>query len=180
MKKKKLLLTLLALAIVTSVTAGTLAVYTKSVELKGDILIKKFAFNADGEQYSNQPIKLAPTEKQSYKFDVTNFETSTTPAEVPLGYVIAIDFSGATAQMPGLTAILMEDGKQVGDKTTNGIIKWNNKTPENIATTHKYELIVAWDEGIDSQHNIAGQGPLNTSGLVISVSATQSVTAAGE
>lgn len=171
--KKKLMITLLALAIVTSVTAGTLAVYTKSVDLRGDIVIKKFAFSADGKQYSNQPIKLAPTEKQSYKFDVTNFEDSTTPAEVPLDYIVSIGFVKATAQMPGLSAKLLEDGVQVAE-TTTGVISWTNSTPESVATTHKYELVVAWDGGTDAGHTGAGLGALATDGIQINVSATQS------
>ena len=44
--KKKLLLVVLALAILTSLTAGTLAVYTRTVTETEKIEAKRFTFNA--------------------------------------------------------------------------------------------------------------------------------------
>ena len=65
-KSKKLLLVVLALAILTSLTAGTLAVYTKTVSLTGQIEAKKFAFAATGGiEGDKKAINLAPTESMA-------------------------------------------------------------------------------------------------------------------
>ena len=110
MKKKPLLFALLALAIVTSLTAGTLAVYTKSVSLAGDVTVKKFAFDAQGGNKSKvDAVKLAPTQSQITTFYVTNSEDEKTFAEVNLDYVITVDIEKTAALMVGLKAELLDE-----------------------------------------------------------------------
>jgi hypothetical protein len=63
MNKKKLLLVLLALAIVTSLSAGTLAIYTKTVSTSEQVQAKRFAFASPGTtSVSTDGIQLAPGE----------------------------------------------------------------------------------------------------------------------
>ena len=175
MKKKKLLLTLLALAIVTSVTAGTLAIYTKEVTLHADVQIKKFAFAAVGNDSINKPIKLAPKESQAYNFDVTNFEGANGAAsEVPLNYSISVKFEDANTKMPGLSATLYK-GSELIKTTTSGSLSYDDKTPAGDATTHSYKLVIAWDG--DGDHNTAGKNVPKTDGLNIIVNATQDTSA---
>ena len=176
MKKKTLLLTLLALAIVTSITAGTLAVYTKSVTLDAKVEIKKFAFAAAGKiEGDAKSINLAPKESQVYLFTVTNYEGKDgSPAEVPLDYAVSINFSDAAIKMPGLTAILLKDKVEVGT-AENGIINYKDSTPAGTAETHEYVLTVTWAGDDSVAQSAAGNAQTATNGLKVIVNATQSL-----
>jgi hypothetical protein len=176
MKKKTLLLTLLALAIVTSITAGTLAVYTKSVTMDASVEIKKFAFAAAGKiEGDAQSINLAPKESQKFNFTITNYEgDGGVPAEVPLDYAVSVDFSDAAAKMPGLTATLSKDGKVVAE-ASNGAISYADTTPDNTATKHEYVLNVTWAGDDNAAQSSAGIKQEATKGLKVVVNATQHI-----
>lgn len=177
MKKKTLLLTLLALAIVTSLTAGTLAIYTKSVDLGAVVEIKKFAFEAAGKIESGaKSINLAPKESMSYKFEVTNYDDKGT-SEVPLLYTIYADFTDATKQMPGLYGALYMGDKLVAE-TKEGELEWKGETPETKQTAHGYVLKLTWageGEKFDILQSEAGFVKPDTKGLNITVFAVQKI-----
>lgn len=183
MNRKKILLVLLTLAIVTSLTAGTLAIYTKSVDLVSNVQAKKFAFDAQGGiEGAAAAINLAPQESMNYDFVVTNYEKDT-PAEVPLDYTISVDYSKAFTAMPGLTATLLQDtGKGytavATASTGDGKFTFSNATVENVKTDHTYRITMTWTD--DGTQN-AGQTTAGTDkaeyadGLNINVYAEQSV-----
>lgn len=180
MKKKPLLFALLALAIVTSLTAGTLAVYTKSVDLAGEVAVKKFAFSAQGGTGTVlNPIKLAPTESQKSSFSVSNFEGQGTQSEVPLNYTITVDISKAK-DMIGLTAELRKKGSnEVLDSTKNGSFTYvaKDQLDQKKKDTHEYEVTLTWVDDKDAnQSTTAMTPPTYGDGLKISVTATQALT----
>ena len=179
MKKKPLLFALLALAIVTSLTAGTLAVYTKSVSLAGDVEVKKFAFDAKGGSATGvNAIKLAPTETQTYRFNVTNFEGAGAAAEVPLEYTIKVDIDGADT-MVGLTAVLTKGTEELG-RTTNGVFTTAvQNLPANTKTTDDYVVTLTWNDvqGDETQSSVGKTAATFSSGLKVSVNAVQAITA---
>lgn len=114
--KKKLFLVILALAILTSLTAGTLAVYTKTVTETEKIEAKRFAFSAVGDIAGDSTtINLAPTESMEYDFTIANVDSEGGPvAEVPLKFDVTIDYQEAANRMPGLVAVLYYGSEQVG------------------------------------------------------------------
>ncbi|NLI22522.1 MAG: hypothetical protein GX418_13370 [Clostridiales bacterium] len=180
MKNKKLLLVVLALAIVTSLTAGTLAIYTKTVTMTGQVEAKKFAFTADGNiENDAEAINLAPTESMDYLFVVTNLDGKT-PAEVPLKYNVAIDFSKASDNMPGLTATLYEKKTANGEyevvATGNSTITYNDATEANTAAQHDYKLTLTWSGTDNDGQTVAGtQKVTYEQGLNVTVAAEQAV-----
>lgn len=181
MKKKTLLFSLLALAIVTSLTAGTLAIYTKSVTLSSKVDIKKFAFTAGGASDSvNKPIKLAPSEQETYTFSVTNEDNKVT-SEVDLDYVIKIDIADAAKQMTGLTASLSLNDKTLDTTPLTGqdigklTYTATEKLPASKSTTVNYVVTLLWEAGTDDEHTTAGLTVTETKGLTVEVTATQSV-----
>ena len=184
MKKKPLLFALLALAIVTSLTAGTLAVYTKSVELTGDVKVKRFAFDAKGGNATGEhAIRLAPTETETYSFEVTNFEGNSQAAEVPLEYTISVDIDGAD-EMVGLTAILKKGDTVLGSTTNGSFITKDTfsevlRLPKDVKTTDKYVVTLTWqDVATDAtQSNVGKAAKQYNSGLKVTVNAVQSLTA---
>ena len=178
MKKKPLLFALLALAIVTSLTAGTLAVYTKSVDLDTKVAVKKFAFTAAGTKDSfNKSISLAPKEKDSYSFTVSNNDGRNV-SEVDLNCIISIDVSDAIARMTGLTVTLTGDGINTALKVgATGKLDHQVLLPKSSdsaqSTTKNYTVTLDWNGGTDAQHTASGENGGATAGLIIDVVATQ-------
>ena len=181
MKKKPLLFALLALAIVTSLTAGTLAVYTKSVTLAGDVEVKKFAFSAEGGNGTQvDAVKLAPTQSQSTKFQVTNSEDDKTPAEVNLDYVITVDIQETAKIMVGLRAELLNEKDEVLKVEGNGqLFKYSSKlTAGEAPQVDGYQVKLTWEDADNELQSAVGSAALtNTKGLKITVAATQDTSA---
>jgi hypothetical protein len=188
MNKKRFLLVLLTLAIITSLSAGTLAIYTTNdTPVSSTVQVKKFAFNAVGGDGSNATIKLAPTESNTYTFSVANFTTTAT-AEVPLDYTISIDYSAALTAMSGLTATLKYGTTAVQLTGTDG--KYTFAVPSTAATTassalttfaanaqrtDSYSLVLTWANGDNTAQTSNGQSSTGSYALNIKVTAVQHV-----
>lgn len=186
MKKKPLLFALLALAIVTSLTAGTLAVYTKSVSLAGDVTVKKFAFDAQGGNKSKvDAVKLAPTQSQITTFYVTNSEDGKTFAEVNLDYVITVDIEKTAALMVGLKAELLDEkGAVLKVNGTDQKFTYSGKLAKDAIETDKYQVKLTWADAGDkrntdkkTQSEVGFDAAKYTDGLSIKVAATQDTSA---
>lgn len=181
MKKKYLLLTFLALAIVTSLTAGTLAIYTSTQNFgDAEITAKKFVFTAaTGERYP-MDIKLAPTETQTYPFTVTNTGNNVT-AEVPMYYAINASTAPLFTAMPGLTAELLK-GDEVVKSITSGDLTYGGDEDSthfaaSASATHDYTLRLTWvsDGTTNASQTTAGENASSAS-FDIAVTATQDTT----
>ena len=190
MKKKPLLFALLALAIVTSLTAGTLAVYTSTVDLgTATVQVKKYAFAGSGKIEGNEKaILLAPTEAMTYQFTITN-EDKDIKSEVPLTYAIKANFVDAATKMPGLAAqlfIVNGNGQGNGNRkllanSVNGMINYDSKQDnvkdvlkaEGKTEVRNFEVVLTWGVATDSAHTNAGETVTSTGGLSVDVIATQ-------
>jgi hypothetical protein len=176
--KKKLLLVVLALAIMTSLTAGTLAVYTRTVTKTATVEAKQFAFSAEGSiEDGKQTISLAPTESMDYNFSIANVDEENGPiAEVPLKFDVTISFSGALSAMPGLVVKLYHDGEEVGDYT-DGQIKYTAQSSAGVLFSEDYTVTLTWvDSADDAAQTVKGQDNVTvTQGLVVAVVAEQIV-----
>ena len=177
--KKKLLLIVLALAILTSLTAGTLAVYTRQVlDETEDVIAKRFACSASGALASgSESITLAPTESMDYNFVVANVDDAESPAaEVPLEFVMTFDFAGAAKEMAGLTATLKyKGGEEALTTNTTGSFVWRTNSPAGKAWQEDYVLTLTWaDDGEhNASHSNAGKEKVLTNDLTVTVVATQ-------
>ncbi len=195
MNKKKLLLVLLALAIITSLSAGTLAIYAKTVTtVDNDVKAKKFVFTANAAKTYATNFTLAPKDSWSYTFTVNNYDDKAT-AEVALDYTIAVDDKEATAAMTGLRTKLE---KQVGETwvrladVTTGIISQKDDgigsdgtsntlgaSQASKQSTSTYRVTLTWSD--DGSNNAAqttqGASPVNND-LKVTVTASQNTVAA--
>jgi hypothetical protein len=70
--KRFLLTAALILAVVTSLTAGTLASYNQTLSINGEVTSKKFEISAAGGSEFNSGISVSPGTTQWYKFTVSN------------------------------------------------------------------------------------------------------------
>lgn len=75
MKRILLLLTLI-LVMVSSITAGTLAMYTVSIDnlAEGSVVAKEFIFVGEGADNFQQGLKIAPAETVQWQFKVKNYQ----------------------------------------------------------------------------------------------------------
>lgn len=179
MNKKRLLLVLLTLAIVTSLSAGTLAVYmTDETAYSGTVRVKKFAFTAAGDQSNASSIRLAPTESETYDFSVSNSDEDAT-AEVNMHYTITVSYANAKSVMPGLVATLYNaSGKEVGTES-DGVITFESTSDlaADEARIDGYSVKLEWVNGDSTSQTAAGEAVAAANGttypLVVSVSAEQ-------
>ena len=181
--KKKLLLVVLALAILTSLTAGTLAVYTRTVVDTERVEAKRFAFSAAGNiAGDSKSINLAPTESMVYEFSIANVdENSEAIAEVPLKFDVTINYAKAFTDMPGLKAELYFGDEKVG-VYTDGKITYTAQSKAGELFDNDYKVVLTWVDA-DSATGHAAQTSAGSSkvnlptGLTLTVVATQVVPA---
>ena len=175
--KKKLLLIVLALAILTSLTAGTLAVYTKSVSQNVTVEAKRFTFNASGSFVGNySAFTLAPTESIEYTFAVANVNADNSAvAEVALDYDVTLNYADAKADMPGLTVVVKDGETVVGSDTDgDGVITFEASSAAGTVFKKAYSVVVTWADANDDAQTIAGTSRVSfASGLTITVVASQ-------
>lgn len=113
--KKFLLTAALVLALVTSLTAGTMAYYTATVDTIGDNLTtKEFNFTAvkDGGAFNIADIDIAPGDTVTYKVKVTNDSEVATLAKVQATLTCTDGTSGGVtpASIDGLSVTIKKSG----------------------------------------------------------------------
>ncbi len=100
--KKFIFLMLLILTMVSSVVAGTLAMYTTTIDnlAEGSVTAKEFVFVGDGTDTFRQGVKIAPSETVTWQFKVKNFENQVI-TETDLYYKLTFNVLAS----PGKSAI---------------------------------------------------------------------------
>jgi len=154
--RKTLLLSLLALAIVCSITAGTLASYTVTIDLlaNGSVQGKEFIFVEDGMDTFEQSIKIAPGETVKWQFAVKNYRENKV-TETDLYYQLTFDIhasAGRSAIDPLVFTVIDREGIQI--ETLNGMGKLviSGSFPlSNDGQSDSYTLQIDWpqDDAID-------------------------------
>ena len=86
--KKSLLIAVLILAVLTSLTAGTLAKYTKTVTESADFDAKKFFFSGSGTVVAGGDLHIAPGDTKEYAITLTQ------SSDVPMTYTVQSSPSG--------------------------------------------------------------------------------------
>jgi hypothetical protein len=122
--KKTTIILILLLVMVSSVTAGTLAMYTTSIDdlAQGSVVAKEFVFTGEGTDSFAQGVKIAPTETVNWQFDVKNYSGHMI-TETDLYYKLTVNVhatSGKKAIAPLRVTIKDESGKTVGSTTGVG------------------------------------------------------------
>ena len=106
--KRGLVVTMLLLMVLTSLNAGTLAVYTSTVDLAVlAVTAKRFALGVNQGSQSEFDLQIAPGELVSYNFDVSNTNREGQVSEVALDLLVEADFSSVYAALPGIRAHLL-------------------------------------------------------------------------
>jgi len=97
--KKFLLTALLILAVVTSLTAGTLAAYNRTIETTSqEMHSKKFYFDTTASKSFTTPLNIVPGDEIQYKITVNQ------NTEVPMLYTGGVQLTGKPELLSRLTA----------------------------------------------------------------------------
>lgn len=143
--KKYAVIGILTLVIITSMVAGTLAVYTKDFEFNGTVSAKMFFVDASSDAASPE-ITLAPGETQDWTFQVTNADSnSNIISGVDMNTKILVDIPSGFEDIK--VTLKQGDTELASGTAANGKIELNGA--DFIAGTAKvdtYQLSFTWVE----------------------------------
>ncbi len=152
--RKTLRLLILTLILVTSMTAGTLAVYTSRIDLSPvAVSAKRFVLGVNQGEQDEFDLRIGPGELVSYQFDVTNQTTDGEVSEVDMELMIDADFSAIRTSLPDVQiSLLLRSGSsniQVATADSSGILSYHNTSAFNasVAQEMNFSLTFYWGEG---------------------------------
>ena len=124
--RKALIITMLLLMFMTSLNAGTLAIYTSTVELKAvPIAAKRFVLDVGRGSADEFDLWIAPGDTVSYYINISNSSGEGRQSEVDMDLVIEADFSSVYQALPGILISLTEAGLQVGAADGSGRLSYS-------------------------------------------------------
>lgn len=176
MEKKLTILTLIV-TIFISITAGTLAIYTKTLPtIEGSVGTKVFYVENSETTIAN--VSLAPTESTQWTFFVVNYQNNVvTEVDMDLYITINLGEKAGFDEIDGLSVGLFEGDKQYGTTIIrNGTIEVEigKAFLANQKNTRAFTLKVLWNNGLVSNetdtHNADDQ---HTSKIAVTVTGKQ-------
>ena len=150
--RKAVRLLILFLMLVTSLTAGTLAVYTSRIDLAPvTISAKRFVLGVNQGGQDEFDLRIGPGELVSYQFDVTNSGSGV--SEVDMDLQIEADFSAIRASLPNVEIQLMlrtgSSNIQVATANSSGYLSYSSSSifRANEAKVLNFSLTFFWNDG---------------------------------
>lgn len=174
--KKVLVIVALVLVLSTSIIAGTLAMYTTSIDnlATGSVVAKEFVLLENGTDTFVENVKIAPSETVNWQFSVKNYDGS-----VVSETAMALDFDvnvaapdGKTMIDPLVVTVKDQDGNIVGTTTGSGAIQYDSEFALDASGQQKtYSVSVNWpsDDAVDLGFAGANYG----AAVSVSVTGTQ-------
>lgn len=151
--KRALPLTVLLLMILTSLNAGTLAVYTSTIDLAVvPVSAKRFALGVNQGSTSEFDLQIAPGDMVSYSFDVSNADSEGRISEVDMDLLVEADFSSVYEALPGIQVrLLLQAGGnslKVAECDGTGRLSYSQSLAftASTATEKQYSLTFVWED----------------------------------
>lgn len=179
--KRTLLVAALVLAISTSIIAGTMAMYTITIDdlAQGSVVAKEFVLEPGQTNTFAEDVEIAPGERVEWEFSVKNYEGSIV-SETAMDLDIAVDIdnaAGKDAIAPLEITITDEDENEVGRETGTGTITFSDEfdiDEEGQEKTYTVSIEWPWEtEGVD---DIKYAGADFGTSITVSVTGTQQAT----
>jgi len=152
--RKVVRLLILFLMLITSLTAGTLAVYTSRIDLAPvTISAKRFVLGVNQGGQDEFDLRIGPGELVSYQFDVTNQNSEGGVSEVDMDLQIEADFSAIRAGLPNVEIQLMlrtgSSNIQVASANSAGMLSYSNTSifRASAAKVLNFSLNFYWSDG---------------------------------
>ncbi len=175
--KKTLTVISLVMVIVISIAAGTLAMYTTTIEglAAGSVTAKEFILTKGGTDTFQTNVKIAPSETVQWSFSVKNFNEDVV-SETAMDLDVAVELKaaeGKSAILP-LTVGVYDEGNELlaSGEIEDGILTFKDSFPlSETGQTHTYTVKVNWpsDDAVDINYAGADYG----TALKVSVTGTQ-------
>lgn len=168
--KKFIFVSLLLLLMASSIVAGSLAMYTTSIDgvASGSVLAKEFVFLEDGTDSFQQGVKIAPTETVRWQFGVKNFNNQVV-TETDLYYKLAFHVSasaGKTAIAPLVVTVKDSSGNTLNSVTGTGDMIVTGAFPLSAAGQEQfYTVEIYWPSNDSVDINYAGDSFGTTVGI---------------
>jgi hypothetical protein len=130
MMKRALMLTVPLLMILTSLNAGTLAIYTSTIDLAVlPVSAKRFALGVNQGSTGEFDLQIAPGDVVSYNFDVSNTDSEGRVSQVDMDMLVEADFSTVYEALPGMRVkLLLQSGsnsQQVAECDSTGRLSYS-------------------------------------------------------
>lgn len=174
--KKTLTIFALVLLLTSSIVAGTLAMYTTTIDdlAQGSVVAKEFILLKGGTDTFTKDIKIAPSETTSWKFSVKNYNGSViSETAMKLNFdVKAVAADGKSIIAPLVITVKDQDGNVVGTATSSGTINFADQFNLSANGQEKtYTVSVSWpsNDAVDKNYAGAGYG----TAVKVSVNGTQ-------
>ena len=170
--KKTLLISALVLTIASSLVAGTMATYTKTLEaMEGEVTAKQFYIGATETTFAD--VKLAPSEETTWDFSVINYQGEVaTEVDMDLNIVVAV--GGA---IDGLNVALFEGDTQLGSTVVkDGTIDFSidKAFNKNVKEQRDFSVKVLWNNGqVSDAVDTANADAIAQSNIAVTVTGTQ-------
>ncbi len=152
--RKPIRILLLLLMLVTSLTAGTLAVYTSRIDLAPvTISAKRFVLGVNQGGHGEFDLLIGPGELVSYQFIVTNENLNGEVSEVDMDLMINADFSAIRASLPNVEIkLLMQSGgsdTQVAAANSAGLLSYQSTSLFRASQAQElhFSLTFYWGDG---------------------------------
>jgi len=182
--KKTIALCALVLCILAGLVSGSLALYTKDIDIAdtGSVVAKKFYLTAEGTTGYEDNVLIAPTETVKAAFTVSNNDGDGYVTEVGMDLDVTVTIAAATGKtaIPYITARLLDgDNVEVGTAVVdmeNGVgtitLSVDDAFAANTAATLTYQIELTWASHAD---DVNYQGPSFGNKYSVSITGTQAV-----
>lgn len=155
--RKTLIITMLLLMIMTSLNAGTLAIYTSTVELKAvPITAKRFVLDVNRGSADEFDLWIAPGDTVSYYFNVSNSGGEGRHSEVDMDLVIEADFTSVYHALPGIQIRLMQSDAQVGAADGSGRLSYSESKAFSASAPNEkmFSLVFSWPDSEAARQSV--------------------------
>ena len=180
--KKSVLPIVLLITLIVLFTSGSVALYTKTEIMSGQISTSLFILNGSEKtttyQFGLSGLTLMPGEgeKELYRFDVTNAQNSSNVSDYDLNITITSSgMADATAAMSGLTFYLYdvttENSQPIATVTSGELNCGGIQFPAHVRTTAEYKLTAKWNDDGNSQSQTSVASTGNTYPILITITA---------
>ena len=158
MMRRMLVLAMLLLMIMTSLNAGTLAIYTSRVDLAAvPISAKRFVLGVNQGSSSEFDLQIAPGDIVSYNFDVSNTDSEDRVSEVNMDLHVEADFSSVYNALPGIRVQLMQQDagvyEPVAECDSSGRLSLTQSKAFSASAPmdRRFSLVFSWADSAEAR-----------------------------
>lgn len=161
MMKKVLAIIALVLVFSTSVIAGTLAMYTTTIDnvAEGSVVAKEFTLVDGGTDTFTKNLEIAPSDTTDWQFSVKNYKDSVI-SDTAMDLDFAVDVlaaDGKSVIAPLIVTVKDSQGNILGTVNSSGKIVFKDSFGLDAVGQEKtYTVTVNWPSDDNSDINYAG------------------------